>query len=117
VASLLVECGARLNATNALESTPLHTAACLPNFQKEVQIRFACRHKSDFHISQIRFSYLFFSSQIVELLLAEGGHVDMKNLQGVRPSQLLAANPASSVTITRSLSSLPSLSLLSSLIN
>merc|ERR1712088_630855 len=33
VASLLVECGARLNATNALESTPLHTAACLPNFQ------------------------------------------------------------------------------------
>ena len=43
----------RLNATNALESTPLHTAACLPNFQKE----------------------------IVELLLAEGGHMDMRNVQ------------------------------------
>jgi len=76
VASLLVECGARLNATNALESTPLHTAACLPNFQKE----------------------------IVELLLAEGGHMDMRNVQGVRPSQLLAANPASTITITRYLS-------------
>ena len=43
----------RLNVTNALESTPLHTAACLPNFQKE----------------------------IVELLLAEGGHMDMRNVQ------------------------------------
>ena len=43
----------RLNATNALESTPLHTAACLPNFQKE----------------------------IVELLLAEGSHMDMRNVQ------------------------------------
>merc|ERR1712113_1129858 len=63
VAQLLVECGARLNATNALESTPLHTAACLPNFNKE----------------------------IVELLLAEGSHMDMRNVQGVRPSQLLAA--------------------------
>ena len=46
-------CLLRLNATNALESTPLHTAACLPNFQKE----------------------------IVELLLAEGGHMDMRNVQ------------------------------------
>ena len=46
-------CFGRLNATNALESTPLHTAACLPNFQKE----------------------------IVELLLAEGGHMDMRNVQ------------------------------------
>lgn len=76
VASLLVECGASLNAMNVLESTPLHTAACLPNFQKE----------------------------IVELLLSEGSHMDMKNLQGVRPSQLLAANPASNVTITRYMS-------------
>ena len=46
-------CHARLNATNALESTPLHTAACLPNFNKE----------------------------IVELLLAEGSHMDMRNVQ------------------------------------
>jgi len=76
VAQLLVECGARLNATNALESTPLHTAACLPNFNKE----------------------------IVELLLAEGSHMDMRNVQGVRPSQLLAANPASTICITRYLS-------------
>ena len=36
VAKLLVECGARLNATNALESTPLHTASCLANFKQEV---------------------------------------------------------------------------------
>merc|ERR1712088_859761 len=76
VAQLLVECGARLNATNALESTPLHTASCLPNFNKE----------------------------IVELLLAGGSHMDMRNVQGVRPSQLLAANPASTICITRYLS-------------
>ena len=36
VAKLLVECGARLNATNALESTPLHTASSLANFKQEV---------------------------------------------------------------------------------
>merc|ERR1712165_701328 len=76
VARLLVECGARLNATNALESTPLHTASCLTNFKQEV----------------------------VELLLCNGGHIDMKNVQGVRPSQLLAANPVSTVSITRFLS-------------
>ena len=73
VAQLLVECGARLNATNALESTPLHTASCLTNFKQEV----------------------------VELLLCNGGHIDMKNVQGVRPAKLLADNPASTVSITR----------------
>lgn len=76
VAKLLVECGARLNATNALESTPLHTASCLANFKQEV----------------------------VELLLRHGGHIDMKNVEGVRPAHLLAANPASTVSITRYLS-------------
>merc|ERR1719400_1076493 len=73
VARLLVECGARLNATNAQESTPLHTAACMANFKQE----------------------------IMELLLRNGGHIDVRNVQGVRPSHLLAANPASAVCITR----------------
>ena len=73
VAKLLVECGARLNATNALESTPLHTASFMANFKQEV----------------------------VELLLRHGGHIDMKNVQGVRPAHLLAGNPASTVSITR----------------
>ena len=36
VAKMLVECGARINATNAVESTPLHTASCLANFKQEV---------------------------------------------------------------------------------
>merc|ERR1712241_521200 len=76
VASMLVECGARINATNALESTPLHTASCLTNFKQEV----------------------------VELLLRHGAHIDMKNIQGIRPSQLLAANKVSTVSITRFLS-------------
>jgi len=76
VAKLLVECGARLNATNALESTPLHTASFMANFKQEV----------------------------VELLLRHGGHIDMKNVQGVRPAHLLAGNPASTVSITRYLS-------------
>ena len=42
VARLLVECGARLNATNALESTPLHTASCLANFNQEVRYLAFC---------------------------------------------------------------------------
>jgi len=76
VARLLVECGARVNATNNLESTPLHTASTVSNFKQEV----------------------------VELLLRHGAHIDMKNVQNVRPSDLLAHNPASTVSITRFLS-------------
>jgi len=73
VARLLIECGARLNATNAKKSTPLHEATHLNNFNKE----------------------------LVELLLGNGAHIDMKNSLGVRPSHHLALNPASSVSITR----------------
>ena len=73
VAQLLVECGARVNATNALGSSPLHTACTVSNFKQEV----------------------------VELLLKHGSHIDMKNVQNVRPSDLLAHNPASTVSITR----------------
>jgi len=76
VAKLLVECGARVNATNNLESTPLHTASTISNFKQEV----------------------------LELLLRSGAHIDMKNVQNVRPSDLLAHNPASTVSITRFLS-------------
>merc|ERR1711874_575831 len=65
-----------VSKSNSLESTPLHTASVLANFKQEV----------------------------VELLLGNGGHIDMKNVQGVRPAQLLADNPASTVSITRFLS-------------
>jgi len=76
VVRLLIECGARLNSTNALDSTPLHTAAASSNFKQDV----------------------------VDTLLRHGAHIDVKDAQGVRPSVLLAANPASSVSITRFLS-------------
>jgi len=76
VAKLLLECGARVNATNNLYSTPLHTASLTPNFNQEV----------------------------VELLLRHGAHIDMKNEKNERPSDLLAANRASTVSITRFLS-------------
>ena len=39
VAKLLVECGARVNATNNLDSTPLHTASTVSNFKQEVRER------------------------------------------------------------------------------
>ena len=39
VARLLVECGARVNATNNLESTPLHTASTVSNFKQEVGLQ------------------------------------------------------------------------------
>ena len=46
-------------------------------------------------------SFIFYHCQVVELLLRHGAHIDMKNIQGIRPSQLLAANPVSTVSITR----------------
>jgi len=76
VVRLLIECGARLNATNVFESTPLHTASSGQNFKQEV----------------------------VETLLRNGAHIDVKDAGGVRPSKILAANPASSVSIQRFLS-------------
>lgn len=76
VAKLLLECGARVNSTNNLESTPLHTASTISNFKQD----------------------------IVELLLQNGAHIDVKNIQNVRPSDLLAHNPNSSVSFTRFLS-------------
>lgn len=76
VVQFLVECGARVNATNNMESTPLHTATCAANFNQEV----------------------------VELLLRHGAHIDVRNVQGVRPSHLLVANPASTVSVPRYIS-------------
>ena len=40
VAELLLECGARVLATNHLGSTPLHTASTVCNFKQEVRERF-----------------------------------------------------------------------------
>ncbi|XP_023335269.1 protein fem-1 homolog A [Eurytemora carolleeae] len=76
VTKFLVDCGARLNACNQQGSTPLHTAACLPNF----------------------------SQQVVELLLRNGSHIDLRNKVGIRPSNLLVTNQAASISVIRYMS-------------
>jgi len=76
VVKFLVDCGARVNATNVQGSTPLHTAASLENYKPE----------------------------IVELLLRKGGHVDMKNKGGVRPSHIMVSNQACNISVTKYMS-------------
>lgn len=76
VAKFLVECGSRVNCTNIQGSTPLHTAASHANFKQEV----------------------------VELLLSNGAHVDMKNKNGVRPSHSMVTNQACTISVTRYMS-------------
>ena len=65
VARMLVECGARINATNAVESTPLHTASCLVNFKQEV-VTGSCQRQS-LHLDIICRLWSFFSH--TELIL------------------------------------------------
>lgn len=76
VVKFLVDCGARVNATNVQGSTPLHTAVALGNFKHE----------------------------IVELLLNKGGHVDLKNKNGDRPAQRMVDNEHCNISVIKYMS-------------
>jgi ankyrin repeat protein len=65
VARLIVECGGNVNGFNKANSTPLHTAVAPNNY---------CR-------------------EIVELLLDNGAHIDLRNAHGQRPTSMLRNIP------------------------
>jgi len=65
VVRLLVECGAKINANNQTGSTPLHTASMVENFNQE----------------------------IVEILLDNGAHIDIRNGSNDRPVDMLKRVP------------------------
>lgn len=65
VVKLLVECGAKINANNQTGSTPLHTASMVENFNQE----------------------------IVEILLDNGAHIDIRNTDSDRPVDMLKRIP------------------------
>ena len=65
VVKLLVECGAKINANNQSGSTPLHTASMVENFNQE----------------------------IVEILLDNGAHIDIRNNEFDRPVDMLKRVP------------------------
>ena len=66
VVELLVQCGAKINANNQTGSTPLHTASTIENFNQE----------------------------IVEILLDNGAHIDIRNNHSDRPVDMLKRIPA-----------------------
>ncbi|CAB4060754.1 unnamed protein product [Lepeophtheirus salmonis] len=61
VLKILVECGANVNAMNSTASTPLHIAAVPQNYR----------------------------TKIIELLLKNGAHIDIRDFYGVTPCRLL----------------------------
>jgi len=65
VVKLLVECGAKVNANNQTGSTPLHTASMVENFNQD----------------------------IVEILLDNGAHIDIRNKEFDRPVDMLRRVP------------------------
>jgi len=65
VARLIVECGGNVNGFNKANSTPLHTAVAPNNYSKE----------------------------IVELLLDNGAHIDLRNAHGQRPTSMMRNIP------------------------
>jgi Fem-1 family protein b len=65
VVKLLVECGSKINADNQTGSTPLHTASMIENFNQE----------------------------IVEILLDNGAHIDIRNTASDRPVDMLKKIP------------------------
>ena len=65
VVKLLVECGSKINANNKGGSTPLHTASMSENFNQE----------------------------IVEILLDNGAHIDIRNAASDRPVDMLKRVP------------------------
>lgn len=73
VVSLLLECGADVCVRNEARSTPLHVAAIPYNF----------------------------STELVEVLLAGGAHLDQPNKFGDSPAELVALNRGSRVRVVR----------------
>ncbi|XP_055623178.1 protein fem-1 homolog C-like [Toxorhynchites rutilus septentrionalis] len=71
VIKLLLECGAPINAHDDLKTTPLLAASWPWNYDREV----------------------------VRFLVAQGAHLDMPNLQGDRPSKILAMNPENDISL------------------
>ncbi|XP_057340962.1 protein fem-1 homolog A [Microplitis mediator] len=69
--TLLLECGAHVNAKNELRSTPLHVASNVYNFQNE----------------------------LIKLLLDYGAHLDTPNYIGDTPARFIRKNPHNSVNL------------------
>ncbi|XP_046449498.1 protein fem-1 homolog A-like [Daphnia pulex] len=69
VAQLLIDCGADVSSLDQKRNTPLHTAAKIQNYH----------------------------SNLVELLLNHGGHIDQINSDGERPAVMLLKLPTCSV--------------------
>ncbi|CAB3258622.1 unnamed protein product [Arctia plantaginis] len=76
VVSLLLECGADVRVRNEARSTPLHVAAIPYNF----------------------------STELVEVLLAGGAHLDQPNKFGDSPAELVPLNRDSRVRVVRHVS-------------
>ena len=84
VTKLLIECGAKINALNAQGNTPLHTASVPSNYQHEVYVYFffiLCTYLK--YVSKLCFF------QIVESLLENGAHIDVRNMRNERPLDVL----------------------------
>ncbi|XP_044738809.1 protein fem-1 homolog CG6966 isoform X3 [Chrysoperla carnea] len=71
VIKLLLECGAAVNAVNESKSTPLHIATLQYNFD----------------------------SALIQLLLDNGGHIDMPNRLGNIPRKAIVANSNSNINL------------------
>lgn len=69
--TLLLECGAHVNAKNELRSTPLHVASNAYNFQ----------------------------NSLIKLLLDYGAHLDTPNYIGDTPARFIRRNPHNSVNL------------------
>ncbi|XP_055623446.1 protein fem-1 homolog C-like [Toxorhynchites rutilus septentrionalis] len=76
VTKLLLECGAPVDAYDNSKSTPLLVAALPRNYVKEV----------------------------VQVLIEHGAHLDLPNLNGHRPTEILAENPANDISLSNKLS-------------
>ena len=86
VTKLLIECGAKINALNAQGNTPLHTASVPSNYRHEVRVHFLfipCTR----YLYKVCIKMMFF--QIVESLLENGAHIDVRNMRNERPLDML----------------------------
>ncbi|CAD6241132.1 GSCOCG00009156001-RA-CDS [Cotesia congregata] len=71
VVTLLLECGAYVNAKNELRSTPLHVASNAYNFH----------------------------NPLIKILLDYGAHLDIPNRLGDTPARLISSNPNNNVNL------------------